>query len=215
MPICSPDRGERARQPAPKFFRKQSTAFLRRMEIRAARVKFAAELTADPFWILSRSMPRATTAWIISGCCAKRRILHPQMPNTGYISLTKCICSRSLHSMRFLKTLEEPPAHVIFILATTEVHKLPATILSRCQRFDFRRIPPKEIADRLTYIAEQEHVKLELPAAMLIARLADGALRDALSILDQCIGVSDCVTEETVRKNGRAGWPGSPVCAGG
>lgn len=99
-----------------------------------------------------------------------------------------------------LKTLEEPPAHVIFILATTEVHKLPATILSRCQRFDFRRIPPKEIADRLTYIAEQEHVKLELPAAMLIARLADGALRDALSILDQCIGVSDCVTEETVRK---------------
>jgi len=99
-----------------------------------------------------------------------------------------------------LKTLEEPPAHVIFILATTEVHKLPATILSRCQRFDFRRIPPKEIAARLSYIAEQEHASIDLPAAMLIARLADGALRDALSILDQCIGVSDTVTEEVVRK---------------
>lgn len=99
-----------------------------------------------------------------------------------------------------LKTLEEPPGHVIFILATTEVHKLPATILSRCQRFDFRRIPPKEIAARLTYVAKQEQTEIEFPAAMLIARLADGALRDALSILDQCIGVSDLVTEDVVRK---------------
>ena len=97
-----------------------------------------------------------------------------------------------------LKTLEEPPAHVIFILATTEVHKLPATILSRCQRFDFHRIPPEEIAGRLEYIAKQENAELEHPAALLIARLADGALRDALSLLDQCLGRGGRVTEEVV-----------------
>jgi DNA polymerase-3 subunit gamma/tau len=97
-----------------------------------------------------------------------------------------------------LKTLEEPPAHVIFILATTEVHKIPATILSRCQRFDFHRIPPQEIADRLIYVAEQENAKLDPQAALLIARLADGALRDALSILDQCFGRSKDVTEQVV-----------------
>lgn len=97
-----------------------------------------------------------------------------------------------------LKTLEEPPAHVIFILATTEVHKIPATILSRCQRFDFHRIPPQDIADRLTYIAGQEDAVLDPQAALLIARLADGALRDALSILDQCFGRSKNVTEQVV-----------------
>ena len=85
-----------------------------------------------------------------------------------------------------LKTLEEPPAHVMFILATTEVHKLPATILSRCQRFDFGRIRPEVIADRLTYVAGQEGLELTPEAALLLARLADGAMRDALSLLDQC-----------------------------
>ncbi len=85
-----------------------------------------------------------------------------------------------------LKTLEEPPAHVIFILATTEVHKLPATILSRCQRFDFGRIRPETIAARLTYVAEQEGLEITPDAALLLARLADGAMRDALSLLDQC-----------------------------
>ncbi len=99
-----------------------------------------------------------------------------------------------------LKTLEEPPAHVIFILATTEVHKLPATILSRCQRFDFHRIAPEDIAARLTYVAQQEGADLEHSAALLIARLADGALRDALSLLDQCLGHSPSVTEEVVNE---------------
>ena len=97
-----------------------------------------------------------------------------------------------------LKTLEEPPAHVKFVLATTEVHKLPATILSRCQRFDFKRITPEDIAARISYVAEQEGLTLEADAAMLIARLADGALRDALSILDQCIGRSRHVTLDVV-----------------
>ncbi len=87
-----------------------------------------------------------------------------------------------------LKTLEEPPPHALFILATTEVHKLPATILSRCQRFDFRRIVPADIVTRLQYIAGQEGFILEEEAAYLIARVADGAMRDALSLLDQCAG---------------------------
>lgn len=99
-----------------------------------------------------------------------------------------------------LKTLEEPPAHVIFILATTEVHKLPATILSRCQRFDFRRIPPQDIADRLTYVTQQENAEIEPQAALLIARLADGALRDALSLLDQCLGRSKSVSVDVVNE---------------
>lgn len=85
-----------------------------------------------------------------------------------------------------LKTLEEPPAHVIFILATTEVHKLPSTILSRCQRFDFKRIPPEAIAERLKEVAEKENLRLSDDGAMLIARIADGAMRDALSLLDRC-----------------------------
>lgn len=85
-----------------------------------------------------------------------------------------------------LKTLEEPPAHVIFILATTEVHKLPATILSRCQRFDFKRIQPETMAVRLKQVAAAENLNLTDDAAILIARIADGALRDGLSILDQC-----------------------------
>ena len=85
-----------------------------------------------------------------------------------------------------LKTLEEPPAHVIFILATTEVHKLPSTILSRCQRFDFKRIPPEAIAGRLKEVCEKEHLQISDDGAMLIARIADGAMRDALSLLDRC-----------------------------
>ncbi len=97
-----------------------------------------------------------------------------------------------------LKTLEEPPPHVVFILATTEVHKLLPTILSRCQRFDFRRIAPEQMAERLDYVAGQEGVRLDRDAALLIARLADGALRDALSLLDQCLGRDRHVTLETV-----------------
>ena len=97
-----------------------------------------------------------------------------------------------------LKTLEEPPEHVLFILATTEVQKLPATILSRCQRFDFRRIPPESIAARLMTVAENENLELSNDAALLIARISDGALRDALSILDQCAGYNEPITVNTV-----------------
>lgn len=105
-----------------------------------------------------------------------------------------------------LKTLEEPPEHVIFILATTEVHKLPATILSRCQRFDFHRIPPEEIAGRLQYVAGQEHIALTQGAALMLARLADGAMRDALSLLDRCAGRGEEITEQLVSETtGMAG----------
>ena len=99
-----------------------------------------------------------------------------------------------------LKTLEEPPPHVIFILATTEVHKLLPTILSRCQRFDFRRIAPEDIAGRLEDVAGREDAQLDQDAALLIARIADGALRDALSLLDQCLGRNRHVTLEVVNQ---------------
>ena len=99
-----------------------------------------------------------------------------------------------------LKTLEEPPAHVIFILATTEIHKVPATILSRCQRYDFTRITPADIAGRVQQVADAEKLELTGGAANLIARLADGALRDALSILDTCAGVATRIDEDLVRR---------------
>ena len=86
-----------------------------------------------------------------------------------------------------LKILEEPPEHLMFILATTELHKVPATILSRCQRFSFKRITPQDIAARLLYVAGQEQIDLTADGAELLSRLADGALRDGLSLLDQCV----------------------------
>ena len=99
-----------------------------------------------------------------------------------------------------LKTLEEPPAHVIFILATTEIQKVPATILSRCQRYDFTRIGPEDIAQRVEYIAGQEGLELTTGGAELISRLADGAMRDALSILDTCAGVTAKIDADVVRR---------------
>ena len=98
-----------------------------------------------------------------------------------------------------LKTLEEPPPHVLFILATTELHKVPATILSRCQRFDFRRVEPKEIAANISHIADAEGIQLTGGAIGLIARLADGSVRDSLSILERCVAEgSDTIDEEAV-----------------
>ena len=99
-----------------------------------------------------------------------------------------------------LKTLEEPPSHVLFILATTEIHKVPATILSRCQRFDFRRITPEDIARRLMDVALAEQIPLTEGGARLIARLADGAMRDALSMLDRTAGC-DPVDEDAVSRS--------------
>ncbi len=97
-----------------------------------------------------------------------------------------------------LKTLEEPPAHVIFILATTELHKLPATIVSRCQRFDFRRIATPVLAARVSYIAEQEGITLDPAAAERIARLSQGGMRDAISLLELCAGAGRAIHTETV-----------------
>lgn len=96
-----------------------------------------------------------------------------------------------------LKILEEPPAHLIFILATTELRKVPATILSRCQRFSFRRISPEDVKARLMYVAEQEGIDLRPEAADMLSRLADGSMRDALSLLDQC-AMGETVDEERV-----------------
>lgn len=97
-----------------------------------------------------------------------------------------------------LKIMEEPPDYVKFILATTEVHKVPATITSRCQRFDFRRILTEDITKRLCYIASKENISIEENAAALIARLSDGGMRDALSLLDQCAAYSENISMDTV-----------------
>jgi len=92
-----------------------------------------------------------------------------------------------------LKILEEPPEHLVFILATTELHKVPATILSRCQRYSFKRILPREVAGRLSYVARQEGIDLHADGAELLSRLADGALRDGLSLLDQCAAAGGAI----------------------
>lgn len=95
-----------------------------------------------------------------------------------------------------LKILEEPPSHLMFVLATTELHKVPTTIKSRCQQFSFKRIQPQQIKDRLQFVAEEEHISLSQSAAALLARLADGGLRDALSLLDQCAGGNQILEEQ-------------------
>ena len=106
-----------------------------------------------------------------------------------------------------LKTLEEPPEHVIFILATTELHKLPATIISRCQRFDFRRITTKVLKDRLLHIASNEGIEIEDSAAQLIARQAQGGMRDAISLLELCAGsrvkIDDALVHDSIGSTGR------------
>lgn len=113
-----------------------------------------------------------------------------------------------------LKTLEEPPEHVVFILATTEFYKLPATVVSRCQRFDFRRLPTDIITARLRYIAENENIVLEDGAAELIARQAQGGMRDAISLLDLCSGGGADVTEERAKEIlGVSGYETVAKCA--
>ena len=105
-----------------------------------------------------------------------------------------------------LKIMEEPPPYVKFILATTEIHKVPATIISRCQRYDFRRIQQKDLVARLLYIAEQEHISLEPSAAELMAKLSDGGMRDAISLLDRCSAYGETITAQmTAEASGTAG----------
>jgi len=104
-----------------------------------------------------------------------------------------------------LKILEEPPEHLMFILATTELHKVPATILSRCQRHSFKRIETNSLAKRISYVADMENMRLEPNAAELLARLADGSLRDGLSLLDQCSGEDNITAKSVLSAMGLAG----------
>ena len=108
-----------------------------------------------------------------------------------------------------LKVMEEPPAYVKFILATTEIHKVPATIISRCQRYDFRRIRTEDIAKRLCFIAEREQLSLHEDAALLIAKISDGGMRDAISLLDQCAAVSEDITAQVVSESAGVAGRGS------
>lgn len=100
-----------------------------------------------------------------------------------------------------LKVMEEPPEYVKFILATTEIHKVPATIISRCQRYDFRRIRTEDIAKRLMFISQQEQLSLREDAALLISKISDGGMRDAISLLDQCAAVTENITTEVVSES--------------
>ena len=104
-----------------------------------------------------------------------------------------------------LKIMEEPPAHLMFILATTELKKVPATILSRCQKYSFKRIDSTVVANRLLYVAEQEHLHLERDAAELLGRLADGSMRDGLSLLDQVLGDGNITVESVLSCTGLVG----------
>lgn len=104
-----------------------------------------------------------------------------------------------------LKILEEPPEHLVFILATTELHKVPATILSRCQRYSFKRLTPETVADRLRYVAQQENMELTDGAAAVLGRLAEGSMRDGLSMLDQCAGRGRIDEELVLSAMGLAG----------
>lgn len=106
-----------------------------------------------------------------------------------------------------LKLIEEPPPHVVFIFATTEIHKIPATILSRCQRFEFRRIDINDSKNRLLQIAKKENVDLDEDAAFLISKISDGGMRDALSLLDRCCSIEGKITTDVVRES--AGVSGS------
>jgi len=99
-----------------------------------------------------------------------------------------------------LKTIEEPPAHVMFILATTEVNDIPVTIMSRCVRFDFKRITPEIIANRLLYVSQQENIQLEPDAALILAKLSDGAMRDALSLMEACRSEDGKIASDSVHK---------------
>jgi DNA polymerase-3 subunit gamma/tau len=104
-----------------------------------------------------------------------------------------------------LKIMEEPPEHLMFILATTELHKVPATVLSRCQRYSFRRLPPSVIAERLELVASNENMNLAQEAAELLSRLADGSMRDGISLLDQCSSAADITANHVLEAIGLAG----------
>ena len=131
----------------------------------------------------------------------KARIAPGQLKYKVYIiDEVHTLAASQVSFQAFLKTLEEPPEHVVFILATTEIDKVPATIISRCQRFAFRSINPTDLAVTLTRVAGQEKIKLDPEAADLIARHSRGSLRDGLSILDQLGSLDEPVTAELVRQ---------------
>ena len=154
----------------------------------AGSAKSAGAWRRAPFWTWWRSTPPATTGWTVSAPSSRRPNFTPTTAKYRVYIIDEVHMLSVAAFNALLKTLEEPPAHVVFILATTEVHKLLPTILSRCQRFDFHRIDPEAIAGRLEEIAGKEEAQLDHDAALLIARVADGAMRDALSLLDQCLG---------------------------
>ena len=200
MRICLPACAAPARPPAPKFLQRRSTVCTRRVATPAGECEICKGIdngslldvvemdAASNNGVDDIRDLRDETAYTPSACQYKVYI----------IDEVHMLSTAAFNAL--LKTLEEPPAHVIFILATTEIQKVPATILSRCQRYDFTRIGPEDIARRVEYIAGEEKLELTSDGAELIARLADGALRDALSILDTCAGVTAKIDADVVRR---------------
>lgn len=129
--------------------------------------------------------------------CGRRRSIPLRAEKRVYIIDEVHMLSRDAFNA-LLKIMEEPPEHLLFILATTELQKVPATILSRCQRFSFKRILPRDMEQQLLKIAEAEHIDLTADGAEILARMANGALRDALSLLDQCRAVEGGIDSRAV-----------------
>ena len=162
------------------------------------------EATGDDHWLDIIEIDGASHNRVeqIRDLIDKARIATGQLKYKVYIiDEVHTLAASQVSFQAFLKTLEEPPEHVIFILATTEVDKVPATIISRCQRFAFRPISPADLAKALTGVAAKEKIKLEPEAADLIARHSQGSLRDGLSILDQLASLDEPISAEIVRQS--------------
>ncbi len=164
----------------------------------ATSVRPAWALRAAPSWMCWSWTPPPITAWTRCAPCGTRRYTPPAAVRKRVYIVDEVHMLSTAAFNALLKILEEPPEHLMFILATTELHKVPATIKSRCQQFSFKRILPGDIAARLAYVAREEGIELRGEGASLLARLADGGLRDALSLLDQCAGPSGPIGEQEV-----------------
>ena len=185
-PTCSPARAAPARPPAPRSSPRRSTAQTSTTAIPAGCALSAWGI--DDGSVLDVTEIDAASNNGVDNIRQLREEANFTPAQVSYrvyiIDETHMLSVGAFNAL--LKIMEEPPEHVIFILATTEVHKIPATILSRCQRFDFRRISPSVIAARVRWVCEQEGIQIDPEAADLIASLAEGGMRDALSFLDVC-----------------------------
>ena len=197
MPICSPGRAALAKPPPPACWPKQSTVWIANLAARPCDQCDNCQAVNQGRFLDLIEIDAASNTSVEDVRDLRDKINFS--PNQGRFKVYIIDEVHMLSTAAFnalLKTLEEPPPHAIFILATTEVHKIPATVLSRCQRHEFRRIPVAEIVAYLQKIAAKEKIKAEPEALTLVARQATGAMRDAISLLDQLASTGKPVTLE-------------------